>query len=125
MTRAIVLQHTATEGPELVATALATRGIPLDIRALHAGQPVPADVAPGELLVVMGGPMGVGDAGDRRWPFLSPEIDLLRKAIAAACRCWASAWARSFWRPPPARASIPTERREVGWGPVDLDRRPA
>ncbi|HXU64510.1 MAG TPA: type 1 glutamine amidotransferase, partial [Polyangia bacterium] len=62
--RAIILQHTATEGPELVAAALAARGIGCDVRALHAGQAVPAALASDELLVLMGGPMGVGDAGD-------------------------------------------------------------
>ena len=45
MTRAIVLQHTPTEGPERVATLLAARGIACETRALHAGAPVPDDVA--------------------------------------------------------------------------------
>ena len=71
MTSAIVLQHTPTEGPERVATLLAARGIRCETRALHAGAPVPDDVAADQLLIVMGGPMGVADAGSPAYPFLA------------------------------------------------------
>ena len=43
---------------------------------------MPERVGPDELLVVMGGPMGVGDVVDARYPFLAREIILLREAIA-------------------------------------------
>src|SRR5579862_3834914 len=79
--RAIVLQHTATEGPERVATALAERGVAIDVRPLHTGAAVPSDLAPDEILIVMGGPMGVGDVADPRWPFLRQELALLRKLV--------------------------------------------
>jgi len=82
VTRAIVLQHTPTEGPERVATLLAARGIGCEIRALHTGAPVPDDVAADQLLIVMGGPMGVADAGGAAYPFLAAEIALLQKLVA-------------------------------------------
>jgi GMP synthase (glutamine-hydrolysing) len=127
--RAVVLQHTPTEGPERVALMLAERGSACAVRALHDGEPVPDDLAPDELLVVMGGPMGVGDVGDPRWPFLAPEIALLRKLIArdapvlgiclGAQLLAAAGGARVYpnTRPGP---SGPGPAREVGWGPVDL-----
>jgi GMP synthase (glutamine-hydrolysing) len=128
--RAIVLQHTATEGPELVATGLAARGIGCEVRALYAGQPVPATLASDELLVVMGGPMGVGDAGDPRWPFLAGELALLRQAIArdapvlgiclGAQLLAAGAGARVYPNTRPGPDGRPLPAREVGWGPVDL-----
>lgn len=128
--RAIVLQHTATEGPELVARALATRGIACDVRAVYAGQAVPADLAAGELLVLMGGPMGVGDAGDPRWPFLSQEIALAQKLIArdvpvlgiclGAQLLAAAAGARVYPNTRPGPDGQPVAAREVGWGAVDL-----
>ena len=81
--RAIVLQHTPTEGPERVATLLAARGIALrDARASTPARPCPTTSRRDQLLIVMGGPMGVGDAGDPRVPFLAPEIALLRELLA-------------------------------------------
>ncbi|HEY5089960.1 MAG TPA: hypothetical protein VIK30_08325, partial [Polyangia bacterium] len=80
--RALVFQHIATEGPERVAVLLAARGIECEIRALHLGDPVSDDLAPDEPLIVMGGPMGVGDAGDHRYPFLADELALLSRLVA-------------------------------------------
>jgi GMP synthase-like glutamine amidotransferase len=127
--RAVVLQNMPTEGPERIAVVLAERGVSCDVRALHAGEPVPDDVAPDEILVVMGGSMGVGDVGDPRWPFLEPELALVRKLCArdapvlgiclGAQLLAAAAGARVYpnTRPGP---DGPEPAREVGWGPVDL-----
>ena len=127
---AIVLQHTPTEGPERVAAALGARGIACRVRELHHGDAVPADVAARELLVVMGGPMGVGDVGDPRWPFLAEEIALLRRAIARDAPVLgiclgsqllaAAAGARVYPNTRPGPDGAPVPAREVGWGPVDL-----
>ena len=128
--RAIVLQHTPTEGPERVAVALAERGVACTVRALHRGEPVPDDLAPGEILIVMGGPMGVGDVGDARWPFLGQEIALLRKLCARDAPVLgiclgsqllaAAAGARVYPNTRPGPDGSPAPAREVGWGAVDL-----
>jgi GMP synthase (glutamine-hydrolysing) len=125
-----------TEGPERVAVMLAERGISCTIRPLYDGAEVPGDLAPDEILVVMGGAMGVGDVGDPRWPFLAQEIALLRKLVARDAPVLgiclgsqllaAAAGARVYpnTRPGPNGAE---PAREVGWGPVDLigsDREP-
>ncbi len=135
-TRAVVLQHTPTEGPERVASLLAGRGVAVTVSALYRGEPVPDDVGADELLVVMGGPMGVGDAGDPRWPFLAQELALLRKLVArdapvlgiclGAQLLAAAAGARVYPNTRPGPGG-PVPAREVGWGPVDLiggDREP-
>lgn len=118
--RAVVLQHTATEGPERVATALAARGISCGTRAVHAGEAVPADLAADELLVVMGGPMGVGDAGDARWPFLAQEIALLAKLVARDAPVLGICLGAQLLAAGAGARVYPSPRREVGWGPVDL-----
>jgi len=130
VTRAIVLQHTPHEGPERIAMLLGTRGIRCETIPLHAGAPVPDDVAPDQLLVVMGGPMGVGDAGSARYPFLAPEIALLRRLLARDAPVLgiclgsqllaAAAGARVYPNSGPGPDGQPAPAREVGWGPVDL-----
>jgi GMP synthase-like glutamine amidotransferase len=128
--RAYVLQHTPTEGPARVGELLAERGVALEVRHLYRGDEVPAHVAQGELIVSMGGPMGVSDLGDPRYPFIGPEITLLREAIArdrpvlgiclGAQMLAAAAGARVYpnTRRTPEGEVVPA--REVGWGPVDF-----
>jgi GMP synthase (glutamine-hydrolysing) len=127
---AIVLQHTPTEGPERVTELLARQGVSVDVRALYDGVPVPRDLASHELLVVMGGPMGVGDAGSPRYPFLSAEIELLRRLVArdapvlgiclGAQLLAAGAGARVYPNTRPGPRGAPEPVREVGWGPIDF-----
>jgi GMP synthase (glutamine-hydrolysing) len=138
MKKAVVLQHAPSEGPERIGVLLAARGIPHQVRPLHDGAPVPSDLAADELLVVMGGAMGVGDAGSPAYPFLTDELALLRRLIARDAPVLgiclgsqllaAAAGARVYpnLRPGPDGALQPA--REVGWAAVDflgVDREPA
>jgi GMP synthase (glutamine-hydrolysing) len=126
--RAIVLQHAPTEGPERVATLLAARDVACEVRALFAGDPVPAEVAPDQLVVVMGGPMGVADTAE--YPFLAREIAFLRELIArdlpvlgiclGSQLLAAAAGARVYPNTRPGPTGAPEPAREVGWAPVDF-----
>lgn len=78
---ATILIHAHGEGPGRIAGALTAAGYQLAYRRLHLGDPVPGALADGELLVVMGGAMGVHEQGDARYPFLARELDLLRRLI--------------------------------------------
>ena len=81
VTSAVVLQHAPTEGPERVGALLAARGIGVETIALHAGAPVPDDIAPDRLLIVMGGPMGVYQEAE--YPWLVGEKRAIREAVRA------------------------------------------
>jgi GMP synthase-like glutamine amidotransferase len=130
VTSAIVLQHTPTEGPERIAALLAARGVRCETLPLHEGVPVPDVVGRDQLLVVMGGPMGVADAGNPKYPFLAPEIALLRKLLAREAPVLgiclgsqllaAAAGARVYPNMRPGPDGKPAPAREVGWGPIDL-----
>ena len=115
--RVRVLQHVPFEGPAGVATWAASRGHDLEAVRLFEGvrPPAPADL---DLLVVLGGPMGVDD--DARVTFLADE----KRAIAAAIDagrpvlgiCLGAQLVASVLG---ARVG-PNAHEEVGWYPVTL-----
>jgi GMP synthase-like glutamine amidotransferase len=72
--RAICLQHVAFEGPGALAACLEKRGVRL-FRRLVPEQGLPPD--PGDLLVVMGGPMSVNDPDS----WIADEVAFIRSAI--------------------------------------------
>ncbi len=130
MKSAVILQHTPTEGPERIGALLAARGIASETLPVYAGAPVPDIIGPGRLVVVMGGPMGVADAGSPKYPFLAAEIALLRRLIArdtpvlgiclGSQLLAAAAGARVYPNTRPGPDGKPIPVREVGWGPIDL-----
>jgi GMP synthase (glutamine-hydrolysing) len=74
--RAVCLQHVHFEGPGAFATSLAVRGVSLD-RYLVPKDGLPKD--PGDLLIVMGGPMSVNDPDG----WIAEETAFLRSALLA------------------------------------------
>jgi GMP synthase-like glutamine amidotransferase len=120
-----VLQHVAMEGPARVADIARELGHRVVIHDLASGAPVPGTLPAGDLLVVMGGPMGVGDIGDARWPFLGAEADLLRRllregrpvlGICLGSQLMAHALGARVY--PCHVGDPPARHREVGWGAV-------
>lgn len=81
-TRLVVLQHLEPEGPGLFAQEAAQRGWPVQVVRLDRGEALP-QLEASDLLLVLGGPMGVGDLGDPAYPWLEAEVALLRRALAA------------------------------------------
>ncbi len=131
MRRALVIQHVEMEGPARIAEILAETGVALEVVAAFA-DPVPTALAPEELLVIMGGSMGVADRADPRFPFLPREIALIERALRqgnpilgvclGAQLLAHTAGARVFPNvgPEPDAAGRPVPVREVGWAPITL-----
>jgi GMP synthase (glutamine-hydrolysing) len=122
---ALVLQHADFEGPARIGDLLSARGFAIETRALHRGEAVPETMRPEDVLVVMGGPMGVGDVDRPGLSFLRDELRLLRRRIEedapvlgiclGAQLLAAAAGARVY----PMRERGPNAiAYEVGWGPV-------
>lgn len=125
MRRALVLKHVPHEGPGRISGVLERAGYAVETRAVFRGDTVPETLHGFDALIVMGGPMGVGDLDDPRFPFLAAEVRLLERAHAADFPtlgvCLGSqlmahaAGARVY----PATVGDPPVRvREVGWGAV-------
>jgi GMP synthase (glutamine-hydrolysing) len=82
MKRAVALLHVEFEGPGTIAEIVAGEGYEVEIRSLHRGDSVPFDLGRQELLIVMGGPMGVADIARAKYPYLEREVELLRQRVA-------------------------------------------
>lgn len=74
--RAVVMQHEEHEGPGILAPALQAAGFSLVKRF----RTVKREDVDAELVVVLGGPMGVYEAD--RHPFLEEELEILRERLA-------------------------------------------
>ncbi|MCS6971281.1 MAG: type 1 glutamine amidotransferase [Planctomycetota bacterium] len=125
ITRLLVLQHVPQEGPGRFAAIAERLGLKVEVLRLDRGDPVPAAPPSGAILLVMGGPMGVADLGDPRWPFLADEVRLLAACLrdehptigvclgAQLLAHAAGARVAPLQRGDPARRDY-----EVGWGAV-------
>lgn len=130
MRHAIVFQHLHREGPGTIAEICARRGLAVEVRSLDRGDAVPEALDAGDLAIVMGGSMGVGDVGDARYPFLARELELLRKLLAArqpvlgvclgAQLLAAAAGSRVYPNRRPDARGVLQPAREVGFGEVRL-----
>jgi GMP synthase (glutamine-hydrolysing) len=124
--RVAILQHAPFEGPARIADLLREAGCELDVRALDRGHSVPTDLERGDLLVVMGGPMGVGDLDHREYPYLRAEVELLRQrvledapvlGVCLGAQLLAYAAGAAVY---PMTSAGGQRAYEVGWAPVNF-----
>ena len=80
MNRLLVLQHLEREGPGLFFQIAQKRGFRVFTFRLDLGDSLPK-LTNGDLLLVLGGPMGVRDIGNPKYPWLSKELDLIKEAL--------------------------------------------
>lgn len=77
--RALILQHTATEGPGILEVILRERGWRQKIVHLYKGDSIPRHLDTFCLAIIMGGPMSVHD--EVVYPFLRKEKTFIRRAV--------------------------------------------
>ena len=125
MAELLVLQHLPLEGPGLIAACAAQRGHTIRQVDLSSGEALPSARVPGQILVVMGGPMGVGDLGNPAYPWLAAELDLLRQrldqkapVLGICLGAQLLAAAAGGGAEPLLVGDPPRPLREVGWGAV-------
>ena len=124
MPRALIIQHLACEGPVRLRPLLERRGFAIDICHAFDGQTIPTTLSH-DLLVVMGGSMGVGDIGDIKYPFLAAEAALLRSALSRNQAVLGICLGAQLLAHAAGARVQPNRRdgvvvREVGWAPVDF-----
>ncbi len=126
MPRAVCVTHVPHEGPGLLGEVLVAAGYAIESREVFRGEPLPADLGPEDLLVVMGGPMGVAELDDPAMPWLADEVALLRERLA---RGWPSLGVclgmqlmahAAGAKVAPMQDATGARVREVGWGRLDF-----
>jgi GMP synthase-like glutamine amidotransferase len=109
------LQHVAFEGLGSIETWAKERGDTLRCTRLFAGEILPPQDA-FDLLIVMGGPMGVHDLD--KYPWLKEEKDFLRQVIAAGKPVLGICLGAQLLADVLGARVFPNKEKEIGWFPV-------
>jgi GMP synthase-like glutamine amidotransferase len=110
------LQHVDFEGLGSIEEWVRQKGHALSCTRLFAGEHVPAlDVF--DLLIVMGGPMGVHD--QEKYPWLQGEKAFLRRVIAAAKPVLGVCLGAQLLADVLGARVFANEEKEIGWFPVE------
>lgn len=126
MPRAVCITHVAHEGPGMLGDLLALAGYRVEIIEAFTGAPLPADLDEKDILVVMGGPMGVADIGMPETPWLAPVVELLRTRLAkdwpniGVCLGMQLIAHAAGAKVSPMADGKGRSLREVGWGCLDF-----
>ncbi len=114
----VVLQHVEIEGPGRIAAAVRRGGRSMSVVRGYEGEAVP--VAPDGIdgLVVMGGPMGAGDADAH--PHLLAEQRLITACLAAGTPVLGICLGSQLLAAALGARVAPGTQIELGWLPVTL-----
>ena len=85
MKRLLVLQHLEIEGPGLYYQIAKEREMNIEIIRLDLGDSLPK-TEKDDLLLIMGGPMGVKDIGSTKYPWLKTERDFIKSELKKKTR---------------------------------------
>ena len=76
----LVFQHLEIEGPGLFSNIAKERGMNITIIRLDLGDPLP-QTKKDDLILIMGGPMGIKDIGSKKYPWLKIERDFIKSEL--------------------------------------------
>ena len=119
MKNAVAIRHVAFEDAGTLKGVLADRGISLNYLEAGVDDLAPAKTA--DLLLVLGGPIGIYETD--RYPFIKGELAIVEAAvkqgtpvigICLGCQALAAVLAARVY---------PGKHKELGWDEIDSDRR--
>lgn len=116
MARAAVIRHLAFEDLGLLEPLLRQRGY--DCQTLEAGVDDLSAAADADLLVVLGGPIGVYEQDV--YPFLRTELDLLQRRLTAQRPTIGICLGAQLMACALGKRVYPSGVKEIGWGPLTI-----
>ena len=111
-----ILQHVPFEGPGSIAGWLTARRAHVGWTRFFEDPTLPAPESL-DLVVVMGGPMSVGDLAD--YPWLAAEKAFLQTAIAGDCAVVGICLGAQLIAAACGARVYPNAEKEIGWFPVE------
>jgi GMP synthase (glutamine-hydrolysing) len=117
---ALALRHVAFEDLGLLAAILREAGWHISYCEAATGDLDDASIERAQLLIVLGGPIGVYDAG--HYPFLSKEIALLERRLAKDRPTLGICLGAQLMAAALGARVFPGAVKEIGWGRVELTR---
>ncbi len=118
MKRIHCFQHVPFENPGTVAEWIQDRGHALDFTRFFDGE-LPPTMEGVDLLLVMGGPMGVDDR--HLYPWLEPEMEAIDRAIAAGKAVLGICLGAQLVAKVLGATVQPNDCKEIGWFPISAD----
>jgi GMP synthase (glutamine-hydrolysing) len=115
--RVLVLQHHPLEHAGVFGETLQRGGARLEIVRAFAGDRCPSDLAPYQGLIIMGGPMSVGDEEEHPW--LCNERALITQAIAADIPTLGVCLGSQLIAAVAGAPVTPGPAAEIGWYRID------
>lgn len=114
----VVLRHVAFEDLGVIGDVFGERG--MGVRVLEAGVDAldVGEVVGSDLLVVLGGPVGVGDR--ERYPFLVEEQEAVGARLEAGGPTLGVCLGAQLVAAALGAEVVPTGRHEIGWAPLGL-----
>ena len=112
----LILQHVACEGPGTILGALSRHRCDHQVQLIFRGDEVPTDITSFAGLIIMGGPMGVGDT--QTFPHLAAEVRLVEQAVAEEVPVLGICLGSQMLAHALGARVYRGERYELGWYPV-------
>jgi GMP synthase (glutamine-hydrolysing) len=116
--KCVALRHVAFEDLGLFGPALQERGYAIEYVQAGLGGLTPLDWVSADLVVVLGGPIGVGDTDI--YPWLTDEIDGIRRRLDSQRPLLGICLGAQLMAAALGARVAPLPRQEIGWAPLAL-----
>ncbi len=117
-TTALALRHVMFEDAGLIGKVLEEAGIKLDYVEVPSSDLAQTDVISPDLLVILGGPIGVYDVAD--YPWLEPETAFIRARLQARKATLGICLGAQLMAKALGARVYPGRAKEIGWAPLTL-----